>query len=908
MRIGRKLLCLAALLSAAFGTRALLAADGDILPPVSERFAPASVTEEPDFQKHVSPLFGRLGCNGRSCHGSFQGRGGFRLSLFGYDFKADHDELLKGDPLRANKDKPLESLILVKPTDADMHEGGLRYKQGGWEYHIFRRWLEGGAKFSEENVEKLVRLEVTPAEVLFSKPGEKVNLKAVAVWPSGKREDVTCLCRFTSNSDQVATINADGLVTATDPGDTHVVIAYDNAVIAIPVIRPVSQLTGEKYPNTPTPTKVDELVVQKLKKLGVVQSDLCTDAEFLRRVSLDLTGTLPSAADVEAFLANGSPNKRSEKIEELLKTPAYAAWWTTRLCDWTGNNDTKLNQVGAARGSASQQWFDWIYKRVAENVSYDKFAEGVVMATSRAPGETYTQYCEAMTKISQPGNGAMYAERPSMPYFWARNNFRQPEERAIGFAYTFLGIRIQCAQCHKHPFDQWAKSDFDAFKNFFGRVQLSQNGARDPATQEEYQKMLKDLGMDKSELRGNQLQNKLADLAKQGKVVPFAEVASQKVQPNRNPNAKAKTNAKAKGKANPAASAVTAQVLGGAEKDLSTVEDARQPLMDWLRSKDNPYFAKAFVNRVWANYFNVGIVNPPDDMSLANPPSNRALLEHLAQGFIASNFDMKWVHREILNSRTYQLSWQPNETNAKDEKNFARSVPRRLPAEVAVDAVVVAISSDAKAQTFLTSLPGRAIAVAGSSARSNQGANNNNMNGFALQVFGRSIRESNCDCDRSMDASLLQTVYLQNDSSVLAAIESNRDSWINQISKSPKDSARGSGNDAGRGGDVARLRERFEQLKASGAGKQQIEKAEQRLAEMEKAAGIKPGATPTGGTLAVDPPTVIRQAYLRTLSRLPTPDEVDRCTQYLAQSESPLAGAKGLLWTLINTKEFIVNH
>lgn len=907
MRIGRTNLCyLLAAAAMALCGRAAVAENGAVLPPVNERFAKTDVTEEPSFQKHVSPLFGRLGCNGRSCHGSFQGRGDFRLSLFGYDFKADHDELLKGDPLRANKDKPLESLILVKPTDADMHEGGLRYKQGGWEYQVFRRWLEAGAKYKDEDVQKLVKLEVTPAEVLFSKPGEKVKLKAVAVWPDGSREDVTCLCRFTSNSDQVATINADGLVTATDPGDTHVVVSYDNAVIAIPVIRPVSQLSGDKYPNTPTPTKVDELVVQKLRKLGVVQSDLCTDAEFLRRVSLDLTGTLPTAADVEAFLANGSPNKRAEKIEELLKTPAYAAWWTTRLNDWTGNNDSKLNNVGGPRGAVSQWWYDWIYERVNDNVSYDKIAEGFVLGKSRDPGETYTQFCESMSKISQPGSDVKFADRTSVPYYWARNNFRQPEERAIGFAYTFLGIRIQCAQCHKHPFDQWAKKDFDAFKSFFTSVALSQGAPRnDPAAQEEYQKIMAALDLDK-ELRNNQLQNQLSQLAAKGKTVPFPEVVATRVQP-RNQNAKAK--AKAKATPRNAAPAQTARVLGGEEKDLSTVEDSRQPLMDWLRSKDNPYFAKAFVNRVWANYFNVGIVQPPDDLSLANPPSNRALLDHLAQGFIEHNFDMKWLHREIVNSRTYQLSWQTNETNAKDERNFARSVPRRLAAEVAVDAISTAIASDSKAQSYLTSLPGRAISVAGSSARVNQGGNANGMNAFALQVFGRSIRESNCDCDRSMEASLLQTVYLQNDSSVLTAIESGKDSWLTQITKRGPGKL-SDGSDADRldvKREVERMKVRLEAAKKSGA-KEQIARVEQRMAELIKASKVKTEVAENPGGLALDQPTLIRQAYLRTLSRLPTPDETERCSQYLAQAESPLAGAKGLLWTLINTKEFIVNH
>jgi hypothetical protein len=831
---------------------------GEVLPPVSQRFANADITEEPSFQKHVSPLFGRLGCNGRSCHGSFQGRGGFRLSLFGYDFKADHEELLKGDPQRANKDKPLESLIIVKPTDADMHEGGLRYKTGGWEYHIFRRWIEAGTKFEEKDVQKLVNLEVTPAEILFSKPGEKSQLKAVAVWPNGTREDVTCLCRFTSNSEQVATITADGMVTATDPGDTHVVVSYDNAVIAVPVIRPVTQLTGDRYPNVPTPTKIDELVVQKLRKLGVVPSDLCTDAEFIRRLSLDLTGTLPTASEVEQFLNDPSTKKRAEKIEQLLATPAYAAWWTTRFCDWTGNNDTKFNNFGTIRNDASQQWYDWVYKRMSENVSYDKIVEGMVTGVSRAPGESYAEYCAWMSKLSRKEEGLSYADREDMPYFWARNNLTKPEERAIGFAYTFLGIRIQCAQCHKHPFDQWSKDDFDDFRNFFASVRSTQYAApQDRESQQQYDAIVKELGLENSELRGNQLRAKFLQLVRDGKTVPFPEVIVTRVSANRRPPNTKKTG---EGPTGP-----IARVLGGEELDLTKMDDARAPLMDWLRSKSNPYFAKSFVNRVWANYFNVGIVQPTDDMSLANPPSNRALLEHLATGFIDHSFDMKWVHREICNSRTYQLSWQPNETNAKEERNFARSVPRRLPAEVAVDALAMAVSSDQKAAGFVTVVSGRAIAVAGANARAGVGANARDA-GFALQVFGRSVRESNCDCDRSMEASLLQTVYLQNDSSVLQALEGGRDSWIDQISKGASSKASGRGRNA------------------------------------------KKETTGSSDDLTIDEQILVRQAYLRTLSRLPTAEEIDRSMQYLAQADSPMAGAKGLLWALINTKEFIVNH
>lgn len=879
-------------------SRPASAAESEALPPVTERYAKEDVTEEPSFQRHVSPLFGRLGCNGRACHGSFQGRGDFRLSLFGYDFKADHDELLKGDPVRANKDAPLESLILVKPTDEDMHEGGKRFEKGGWEYHVFRRWLEAGAKFEVDKVEKLTALEVTPAEILFSAPGETVNLKAVAVWPDGTREDVTSLCRFTTNSEQVAQITADGLVTATEPGDTHVVIAYDNAVVPIQVIRPVSQLTGDKYPSAVTPTTVDELVVAKLTKLGVVQSDLCTDAEFLRRVSLDLTGTLPSAADVEQFLNDPSATKRADKVEQLMQTPAYVAWWTTRLCDWTGNNDQKLNNVGP-RGLAPQQWYDWIYARIEKNEPYDKIVEGIVLATSREPDESYTQYCEEMSKIAKQDGHADFAERQSMPYFWARNNFRTAEDRAIGFAYTFLGIRIQCAQCHKHPFDQWSKADFDAFKNFFPGVQLLANGPRDKETREQYDKMLADLGLDDKELRGNDLRRKLESMLKDGKTIPFPEIVANPVR---------EQNAGRKGKQQ-AAPQFTARVLGGEGLDLAGQPDARAPLMDWLRQKDNPYFARSIVNRVWANYFNVGIVQPPDDLSLANPPSNRALLDHLAEGFVEHAYDLKWLHREITNSRTYQLSWQPNETNAKDERNFARAVPRRIAAEVAVDALTTAVSSDEKAQAMLTEMTGRSIFLAGSNARNPGSTRGDNSRNYALQVFGRSIRESNCDCDRSTDSSLLQTVFLQNDTFMLQALEGGRDSWLAQISE-PSTDRLSDGADTERidfDREISRTKTRIKRVKDKDDA-DQVQQLEQKLAELEKAKAEKEEAEKAPAKLNVDEPTLVRQVYLRTLSRHPTPEEMDRCLAYLAESESPAAGAKGLLWTLINTKEFIVNH
>jgi len=884
---------------------------GEAIAPIDKRFAAADVAETPDFQRHVAPLLGRLGCNGRSCHGSFQGRGGFRLSLFGFDFKFDHDALAAGDKPRINLAKPDESLVITKPTDANNHEGGERYAKDSWQHHVLRKWIAEGGKFDASTVQTLKSLEVTPAEVVAAKAGEKVSFRATAVWADGSREDVTPLCRFQSNDDQIAKIDEHGHMTTGDVGDTHIVVFYDNAVVPVAVIRPVSDKTGTKYPAVATPTKVDELIVDKLRKLGILPSDVCTDAEFLRRVSLDLTGTLPAAADVEAFLQDSSPNKRVEKINELLDTPAYAAWWATKLCDFTGNNDRQLNNVNnVVTNAASQGWYDWIYKRIAANTPYDQIAEGIILGRSRLADQSYTEFCKEMSDLYRPGSDRGFADLPSMPYYWARTNMRQTEDKAIAFAYSFMGVRIQCAQCHKHPFDQWSKDDFDQFKQFFAYVRYSQAGPKD-----EMQAILENCGL--KDLRGNDLRRKLPDLLKEGKTVPFGEtVASSAVQPK---SAEAKTRGKPTAKANAKAAekpalSVKARLLNGEMIELTEFKDAREPVMAWLRSKDNPYFARAFVNRVWATYFNAGIVEPPDDMSLANPPRNKALLDYLSAGFVEKGFDIKWLHREICNSATYQRSWHVNETNAQDERNFSRAVPRRLPAEVAVDALQQAVASDAKASEALVALKGRAISVPGSSAqvRGNQGGDR----GFALQVFGRSTRESNCDCDRSTEASLLQTVYLQNDSTVIAAINGGRDSWIEQLTKQAKAAVADESASAERKQADAKAEAKAElaklQTRLKGLEKRKLEaqmdRVKERIAMLEKQLKEASEPKPAAATVKLDPATIARQAYLRTLSRYPTEEEAARSIEYITTSSDPLEGAKGLLWALVNTKEFIVNH
>ena len=883
--------------SAGWITTAVMLAVGQLawaeklLPPIDVRYAAADVQETPSFQKHVVPLFSRLGCNGRACHGSFQGRGGFRLSLFGYDFQSDHDALFDADSLRVDREQPLESLILNKPTDAEMHEGGLRYKRDAWQYRVFHRWIESGAEFDRQRIVKLIRLDVTPHEILFSSPKAQTQLQAVAVWEDGTREDVTPLCRFKSNDDQVAQVGEQGLVTAQQGGDTHVVISYDRAVVPVPVIRPLSDLVGSRYPQVATPTRIDELVVEKLRKLGIVPSPLCSDAEFLRRVKLDIAGTLPTVAETEAFLADDTPHKRGRKIDELLESPAYAAWWTTKLCDFTGNNDDQLRNSLPTQ-SGSQDWYSWIHRRVAENVPYDQLAAGMITATSRQEGQGYREYCEVMSSFYDEDSDKTYADLPSNPLYWARRDFREPEARAIGFAYAFMGIRIQCAQCHKHPFDQWSKEDFHLFKNFFSGV-VASNGANRKGSKQEYKQLVEELGL--TDKRGGQLRRQLGKLVRQGKVVPFPEVLVGRPRASRQYRD---------------FPADTARLLGGETFEIKKHEDPRQIVMEWLRSKDNRFFARAFVNRVWASYFNVGIVDPPDDNSLANPAINQPLLDFLAKGFIESGFDMKWVHRTIAKSHTYQRSWRPNDTNARDERNYSRAIPRRLPAEVVYDAIQQALASDARIARLQEDVAARAISIPGSSSRS-RGRDADRR--FALTVFGRSTRESNCDCDRSADASLLQTVYLQNDKSVLELLETGRGTWLSELANqllphSDPENPRQARRLAGLRKQLAGLEAKADKLLATG-NREAASRLERRMTNLDKQIKRVTPPPPEGVQVTTQQlRELVQQAYLRTLNRHPNESEMARCQQYLAEAKDPIAGTRDLLWALVNTKEFIVNH
>ena len=847
---------------------------------------------EPDFQRHVVPLLGRLGCNGRACHGSFQGQGGFQLSLFGYDFNADHAALISKERSRVNIDKADASLILRKPTDEYNHEGGKRFDKEGWEYQLLKRWVEAGAKPKPE-LESLRELRVEPSEIIFKNENETRSLKAIAVWPDGSEEDVTALCRFRTNDSQIANIDEKGLVTGGKPGDSHVVVFYDKAVVPVPVLRPTNLANVVDYPQVETPTEIDRLVGQKLKKLGVVPSPVCDDTTFLRRVSLDITGTLPTPDEVREFVADNNPNKRTEKVDQLLETKGYVAWWTTRFCDWTGNNSNQLRNVMPVQTQGSQQWYDWIYQRIESNTPYDQIAEGIIVSSDRKQGETYTEYCKRMSDLTREGFEP--SDSKTMPYYWMRREYQNGENRAISFAHAFLGVRIQCAQCHKHPFDQWSQDDFKQFTRFFEGVRVARNGAN-AQERKEYQKMIEELGL--KDKRGGQLRREFPKLLKEGKTVPFPSLV---VTPSRPPRARNQRNRNRNRNQN---LVVYGKVLGEEQINLTKMRDARKPLMDWLRDPENPYFARAFVNRVWANYFHTGIVSPTDDLNQANPPSNRALLDYLTEGFVKSGYDMKWLHREITSSHAYQRSWQPNESNHDDRRNFSRAIPRRLPAEVLYDAIQTSTASDSVLADLRNREKGRALAIAGT-------FRNNNGVGYAMQVFGRSKRENNCDCDRSEETSLLQTVYLHNDRDLHSLIDRKQGGWISQLSQSFGKFAleRNEKELLQRLGNQLRNLQKRKQQAAKKEQEKQVKQINRQIAQVRKR--MQPLVEKTQAKPKENAPgdqQIVISAYLRTLSRFPNEAEMKRCLQYMKDGDDKVANARGLLWALINTKEFVVNH
>jgi len=909
------------------------------LPTAEQRFGgKIGNAEDPSFRRHVVPLASKLGCSGRECHGSFQGRGGFQLSLFGYDFEKDHTAITNDtkDDIRVDMENPAKSLFIQKPLKQVKHKGGEIYEEGSWEHNLMLKWIQQGAKLDVVETGAFDRLEIFPKEIVARKVGESIQLKVIAHWVDGTVEDVTEFTRFRTNDESVVLAHEGGRLEIKGKGDSHVVAFYDNGVAPVPVMLPVSQQVGSKYPKVRATTPIDKAIATKLQKVGIVPSEICSDQEFLRRVTLDVTGTLPTAQEVKSFLASKDKNKRQKKANELLSRPAYAAWWTTKINDFQGNSPNQLRINNYARQiNPSRDWYDWVYKRVLENQSYDKIVEGIVMGKSRTSSDQdYKSFTKEMASYFRDNHPAEFAERKDMPWFWARRNIRQPEEKAMAFAYSFLGVRIQCAQCHKHPFDQWTQADFNSFKAFFEPItygtntgQREMDGDYNPKSlQKEIEKLANYDPKDPKSNKTRQLRPVVDKRVKAGESVPWQEVyirasRSKKYTPaqiarikKKNPNFNARV--------------ITPKVLGGETMDVK-YPDPRTPLVEWLRADENPYFARSFVNRVWASYFGRGLVEPADDLNLANPPTNAEVLDHLAKGFVKSGYDMKWVHREILNSDAYQRSWKVNATNEHDDKNFSRYVIRRLPAEVAADAIRQATGSEERIKELASNMDMRMIGA------TSTGAYRRGPATYMLGIFGKPARENNCDCERTVDPTLLQTLFTRNDPEMLSQLKA-KGGWIDELARRYKIKNGVGDNDRKRLGTFrSRLnvqRKRLANLKthmpkkpadpkdAQAAKKYKVQleahkKEQQRLINsmgyyQKKIDELTPKKQDPAqrAELPEGVEKLISETFLRTVSRYPTNKEMELARADMAKSDNVVEGIQELLLALLNTKEFMVNH
>ncbi len=781
-----------------------------------------------DFERHVVSLFGRAGCNTGACHGSFQGKGGLRLSLFGYEPERDFRALTRdAGGRRVNPYDPDHCLMLLKATGQVSHGGGRRIALDSWQYSVLREWIAGGCRH-EPGSGTVARLEVEPREFDFRRTGGETEVKVRAIFADGSTADVAMYCEFRTKDESVAEVSDRGRVKAIRPGDTAVVVTYRGSVqtmrvfVPRPLFSPRSMTGGTPIDrNAPTAQRsvgappvidrglngngLDDLVSTKLRRLNIEPSGPSSDEEFLRRVTIDTIGSLPTPDDVRAFLADRRADKRSKKIDELLAHPRHAALWAMKFCDITGCNVDTLDGPPELRAKQAQMWHDWFRVRLAANMPYDRIVRGILLATSREDLDVKSWIARerALDQSARAGFDNHYADRPTLDLFWRRiegENFFPLEKMAEITSAAFLGIRLECAQCHKHPFDRWTQMDYRGYANIFGRVRFDSSPELTAA-----------------------LADKLAERRTQppeaaGPAIPRLRevyVSDRRSRALPHPDGKQLLKPKA---------------LGGPE--LAEAADARTALFDWMTQPDNPYFARSFVNRVWAHYFGVGLVDPVDDFSAANPPSNERLLDVLAKDFVEHGYDIRRLERDVLNSQTYQLTSLPNATNRSDRLNYSHSYARPMPAEVVLDVLNDALGAS---EDFGPDAPPhcRAIEVASNRVQSPHAAR-------VFRIFGRPGRTTTCDCERPTGPALPQTLYMMSDPALLEKMIGGRLRGL--LSGTESDSA------------------------------------------------------------------LIDELFLATLSRFPDEREKQAALDRINAADTHTDGCTDVMWALINTREFMLNH
>ena len=636
-----------------------------------------------DFRTDVIAALSRAGCSQGACHGSPQGKNGFRLSLRGYDPDLDLQVLTRETAgRRTNKLEPDTSLILLKGSGTVPHGGGTRFKAADVAYQTLRAWIAAGCQDSG-SARQLVSLETIPDRRLLHNSSPQQQVLALARFADGTVEDVSRLAVFSTRNDPACDVSAEGLVTFNSTAEATILVRYLEQVRSVQLtyvkVDPAFEFHG------PEPIiDVDRLVFAKQKSLQLAPASLANDAVFLRRVYLDVIGALPTEAEAREFLDSSVPDKRAQLIDRLLERNEYATFWAMKWADVMRGNRNTISQRGV------HSWHRYLVNHFAEDRSFDQLAREILMAQ----GNTLNRPAANFYRISPT-----------------------PEEAAENFAQIFLGIRLQCARCHNHPFESLTQTDYYGLAAFFARVKIKG----------------KQFGLD----------DEIVYLDRQG------EVQHPLTRRNMEPI-----------------------VFGSPAGTLAPEDDPRAQLADWLINPDNRYFARSTVNRMVYHLLGKGIVEPVDDFRDTNPPSNPELLDALAQEFIDVGFRFKPVLRTILNSRTYQLSGEQVQKQSPQASNpdryFTHATIRMLTAEQVVDGVSSAVGLPEQFPGYPSGT--RAVELA-------EGEIENHF----LMAFTRPIRDSACDCARDHDPSLSGVLHLLNNGALLkkiAAPDSRLNSWL----------------------------------------------------------------------------------------------------------------------------------
>jgi hypothetical protein len=620
------------------------------------------------FVNDVVPALTRIGCNQGTCHGGASGKGGFKLSLRGYAPELDYAAMTRqARGRRICLAQPEQSLILRKPLLELPHRGGAVLHRGTPEFLILLRWLQEGAPGPNPHDPHVVGLTVTPAARILP-PHATLKLHVTARFSDGSVRDVTYWTRFGSNDENTATVQKDGTVRMQGAGETAITVGYQDKVamarVAVPYPNPTK--TAD-YTRLPRRNYIDTLTDAKLAALHLWPSRLTTDAEFARRLYLDLIGTLPTPEEIKAFQNDRDPHKRDKLADTLMRRPEFTDCWTYIWCDLLRVNRGMLKDKG--------MWAFYAYVRdcVARNKPWDKMAREVLTAT----GNTF---------LDGPAN-----------YF---RTALQPEEMAENISQGFLGIRVQCAHCHNHPMEKWTQNEYYGMANLFARVRRKAD----------YDPWVNDEMIVSNAPTGDVIQPRLA------RPVP-------------------------------------PKPLGGPALALDSRQDRRAYFADWLTRPDNWFFSHEIVNRVWAHFMGRGLVEPVDDLRETNPPTNPALFDALASDFVKHGFDLRYLMRRIVTSRTYQLASEANARNRQDDRYYSRYLVKRLTAEQLLDA--------------LSQVTGQPEAFPGmpTGYRALQLPDTHVKSDF-LDSFGRPARQITCECERSQEPSMAQALLFINSDTV----------------------------------------------------------------------------------------------------------------------------------------------